>query len=264
MSEKKDAEEYYDTVAEEYDREEEEPFFILINELAWSQIKEALAPVKGGKVLDAGGGTGKWSILLSKEGFDVTMTDISDKMIKIAEKKAKKAGVADKMTFQRADLSKLEFEDGLFDAVLCEGEVLSCIDYDAKDQVIGEMARVLKKGGKLIVSAGNRYFFALYFLRESTEAAKNLLTAPTINAPDNPKSPLYSRTELEKLLEKHSISVEKTIGAGVLTLPYVDHLRGKPLEKGNLDHLKEIERILCQMDGIKEIAPSIRVIGTKQ
>lgn len=264
MSEKEKAEEYYDAVADEYDEREEEQYFVLINELMWSQIREAFAQIKGGKILDAGGGTGKWSILLAKEGFRVTLIDISEKMIQSAREKAERLKIADRMIFKKGDLKNLEFEDESFDAVLCEGEVLSCIDHNLKDQVVGELTRVLKKGGKLMLSAGNRYFFSLYFMRDSLEKSRDMLTALTVQAPDNPTSPLYSRDELEKLLKKHGVAVDKVSGVGVLTLFYLEHLRKKTLEKEELRHLKELEHVLSQIEGIREIAPSIRIIGTKK
>ncbi len=264
MSDEKKVEKYYDDVSAEYDEKRREKYISIIDEIMWSHITAVLGQVKKGRILDAGGGTGEWSIPMAKEGFDVTLVDLSEKMIQVAEKKSKEAGVFDKMTFRKANLNDLEFEDGYFDAVLCIGEVLSCIDSDLLHTVIEELARVLKSGGKMILTGANRYFFSLYFLKNSIEKSRDMLTSPTIEAPDNPKALLFSKDELEKLLEKHNICIEKVIGVGVLTLLYKEYLQEKTLGEKECEYLKELECTLGQVSGVREIAPSILVTCSKR
>jgi S-adenosylmethionine-dependent methyltransferase len=264
VSEEEKVKEYYDTTADEYDEKRKEQYFSIIDELSWEQITGNLILSEHRKILDAGGGTGEWSIPLAEEGFEVTMIDISEKMIQMAQKKAEEAGVSDRMNCVTGNLKNLQFDDGWFDAVVCEGEVLSCIEPEAVDSVIGEIARVLRRGGKLIVSAGNRYFLSLFFLKDSIAHARAMLTASSVKAPADITSSLFSRQELEKTLQNHGIAVESTVGVGVLTLFYKEYLQKKSLQEEERAHLKELERALSQSDGVKEIAPSIRVIGIKQ
>lgn len=71
---------------------------------------------EGGSVLDAGCGTGLFSIALAERGFNVTAVDIAPRMIEAAERAAERAGVAGRITFRVGDVERVE---GRFDAVAC-------------------------------------------------------------------------------------------------------------------------------------------------
>ena len=77
----------------------------------------SMAGVKeGDRVLDAGCGTGIYSIGLAKKGAIVTGLDASLDMLEWARAKASKAGL--KIDFIDADALNLPFPDGHFDLVL--------------------------------------------------------------------------------------------------------------------------------------------------
>ena len=52
---------------------------------------------KKGLVLDAGGGPGRYTIELAKQGYDVVLSDIVPEMLKIAKRQIKKARVQDRV-----------------------------------------------------------------------------------------------------------------------------------------------------------------------
>ena len=52
-------------------------------------ILEELRRISVSTVLDAGGGTGLWSMLLASLGYDVTLVDISPRSIEIAKQETK-------------------------------------------------------------------------------------------------------------------------------------------------------------------------------
>ena len=61
---------YYHRNAADYDKEYDVPFFKEIyDRLTWRYIEPFLP--RTGVVLDAGGGTGKWSIPIAKKGLKV-------------------------------------------------------------------------------------------------------------------------------------------------------------------------------------------------
>lgn len=97
----------------------------------------------GIKVLDVACGTGDVSISLSRKGFDVIGTDISEKMLAIAGKKA--SGIC----FMYGDASCLPFEDGTFDAVTI---AFGIRNFDKRSVCIHELLRVLKDGGMLAIA----------------------------------------------------------------------------------------------------------------
>ncbi|NTU57332.1 MAG: magnesium protoporphyrin IX methyltransferase [Chlorobiaceae bacterium] len=71
---------------------------------------------KGSTVLDAGCGTGLFSIRLAKNGYRVKSVDIASQMVDKTKKDAQKAGVADKMEFE---VNSIESVKGTYDAVVC-------------------------------------------------------------------------------------------------------------------------------------------------
>jgi ubiquinone/menaquinone biosynthesis C-methylase UbiE len=65
-------------------------------------------------------------------------------MIARARERARKERVADRVEFRVADAQDLPFEDTGFDAALCESVATFVVD---KQQVVQELARVIKPGG---------------------------------------------------------------------------------------------------------------------
>ncbi|MEA3224294.1 MAG: class I SAM-dependent methyltransferase, partial [Thermodesulfobacteriota bacterium] len=97
---------------------------------------------KPGKVLDIPCGTGALSIVLDKMGYDVTPRDIHPEHMDVPGLKA-----------QFCDMNKeFPFESKIFDYVACvEGIEHTENSYNA----IREIARVLKPGGKLVLTTPN-------------------------------------------------------------------------------------------------------------
>jgi ubiquinone/menaquinone biosynthesis C-methylase UbiE len=94
---------------------------------------------KGDKILDIGCGSGRDSIFLAKQGFEVWGIDISKEAIKKAKEKFR----AKNLHFLVGDIKDLKFKDEFFDAVY-SGWVLQSIPLKKASL---EIFRVLKKGG---------------------------------------------------------------------------------------------------------------------
>ncbi|MBM3422849.1 MAG: magnesium protoporphyrin IX methyltransferase [Chlorobi bacterium] len=71
---------------------------------------------KGATVLDAGCGTGLFSIRLAKAGYKVKSVDIASQMVEKAKADATKEGVAGNIEFE---VNTIESVKGSFDAVVC-------------------------------------------------------------------------------------------------------------------------------------------------
>ena len=113
-----------------------------------------------GLVLDAGGGTGVYTIELAKHGYEMMLLDISKENIATAKKEIKSAGV--QKNVKKAvvgDITNLSgFEDSTFDAVLCLGGPLSLIYGKSKRRrAMSELARVAKPGAPIFISVMNKY-----------------------------------------------------------------------------------------------------------
>ncbi len=104
---------------------------------------------KGGRVLDVGSGTGGIIPYLleniGKEG-SVWAIDFAEEMVRIGREKFRQEP---RVYFQSASVEALPFADHFFDHVACFGALPH---FEDKGPAIGEMGRVLKNGGTLIIA----------------------------------------------------------------------------------------------------------------
>jgi magnesium-protoporphyrin O-methyltransferase len=99
-------------------------------------------------VLDAGCGTGLFSIALARRGFDVHAVDIAPQMVGAAERQAAAAGVHTQIDFSVGDLEAI---DGTYDAVVCF-DVLIHYPQASFAQLCARLAR-LSRGPLLLTYA---------------------------------------------------------------------------------------------------------------
>lgn len=127
---------------------------------------------EGDTVLDAGAGTGLTSLLAAEKVGpfgQVVLLDLSAGMLESAERKAKPAGLQERLHLQIGDMLHLPFEEGTFDAVISTYSACPVAD---PAKAVREMYRVLKPGGHLgiahSVEPNNRL---LRFVGDKVESA---------------------------------------------------------------------------------------------
>ncbi len=106
---------------------------------------------QGRTVLDVGCSQGIASVLLAREGFEVTGIDVEEASLDFARKllAQEPESVRSAVTFQRADATRMPFGDGAFDTALL-GEVLEHVVHP--DKILAEVARVVKSGGRVALT----------------------------------------------------------------------------------------------------------------
>jgi ubiquinone/menaquinone biosynthesis C-methylase UbiE len=102
-----------------------------------------------GHVLDIGTGKGRFVVALARHVPEVTTVDISADEQHFARLEATYAGVANRMDFVLADARSLPWRTGSFDAAT-SWNVFHHLD--DPERVFGEMLRVLKPGGELVLA----------------------------------------------------------------------------------------------------------------
>ena len=107
------------------------------------------------EVLDMGCGTGRFTLPLAKLAKKVTGLDASAAMIEQARLKAEQQGLT--IEFYEADMERLPFEDQSFDVVVSMLALMH-IPLESRQQVFLEASRVLRPGGRLLVSVKNSLF----------------------------------------------------------------------------------------------------------
>jgi demethylmenaquinone methyltransferase/2-methoxy-6-polyprenyl-1,4-benzoquinol methylase len=105
----------------------------------------------GQKALDVATGTGDFAFELFEKSFGrnlVVGVDISAKMLKIANYRAKQKNLQGKICFHLADINNLPFKDGSFHVCTLGYGIRNVSD---PITTLKEIARVTKKGGKILI-----------------------------------------------------------------------------------------------------------------
>jgi ubiquinone/menaquinone biosynthesis C-methylase UbiE len=118
--------------------------------------EEALSGLEGIKRgLDVGCGPGQFTILIAERdpGAEVWGIDLAPTMIELARRHAAESPAASRLHFEVADVAKLPFPDGHFDAVVSSGSIKHW-----PDQVgaLREIHRVVAPGGRVFIGEMNR------------------------------------------------------------------------------------------------------------
>tara|TARA_Y100000817_G_scaffold170986_1_gene133520 strand:- start:63 stop:992 length:930 start_codon:yes stop_codon:yes gene_type:complete len=102
--------------------------------------------LKGKTCLDAGCGSGRYSVALAIHGASkITAVDVSSTGLETARNNAKEFN---QIQFQQASVLDLPFPDESFDLVWCAGVLMITSDFD---KGLTELTRVLKPNGKLFL-----------------------------------------------------------------------------------------------------------------
>jgi ubiquinone/menaquinone biosynthesis C-methylase UbiE len=127
-------------------------FMDFLEPMGQALIKK-LNPADNDLVLDVASGTGEpgLTIASSLKGGNVVVTDLSEHMLEIARENAQLRGIRNIETVA-CDAGELPFVDDQFDAVCCR---LGYMFFPDMQLAANEMARVLKRGGRIATSVWN-------------------------------------------------------------------------------------------------------------
>ncbi len=161
---------YFNDKADVYDDVDEQLYWVLsdmfFKEVLKKEIPKFVNNKKDLKLLDAGAGTGRWTLFfhhLFSYMYKIsgTLIDISEKMLKQADDKIRKLdleSVFDCVLGNIEDMSKID--DNQFDISLSFYNVISFVDNP--ERALKEIAKKLKKDGIHISIVANKYH-AYYF-----------------------------------------------------------------------------------------------------
>ena len=139
-------------------------------------IKEYLKEFNNPKILDVGAGTGKYSINLANDGYDVTALELVKHNLKVIEKNSDKVKV---VQGNATNLSK--FKDESFDIVLLFGPMYHLMTDEEKIKALSEAKRVTKKNGYILV----QYFMNDYCIIRYGFKENNIINSINNNEIDN-------------------------------------------------------------------------------
>ncbi len=112
------------------------------------ELVEEVEGLTPGRALDLGCGEGGDAIWLARQGWQVTATDVSAVALERAARHAEKAGVAERIEFQRHDLAA-SFPSGAYDLV--SAHFLQSLIALPRDEILRRAAASIAPGGTLLV-----------------------------------------------------------------------------------------------------------------
>ena len=155
-----------------------------------------------GKILDFGSGSGRNLLGVKKsEQRELYLVDFSEKMLKLAEKRAKELGL--KIHTKLSRLEKIEFPDNFFDVAICTAAIHSIETAEKREKALKELFRILKPKAKANIQVWDR----------NSERFKGRAKEKFVAWRDKGKRYyyLYEENELKKLLEKTGFNIIEKI-----------------------------------------------------
>ena len=133
-----------------------------------------------GAILDLGGGAGAYAFPLAKKGYQVTLADISEDLIRQAGEIKDTEGTKNIVSCDVVNATDLKiYKDGQFDAVLLLGPLYHLTEEEERQSCIREVHRVLKPGGIVVAAfipylSGSIGVFDRYFWHPNQVNSDNL------------------------------------------------------------------------------------------
>jgi len=210
---------FYKKTATQYDKEYENPYWKEIyDKITWRYIEPCLP--KKGMVLDAGGGTGKWSVPIAEKGLKVITCDISKEMLKVASQKLKQEKLENLVSLVQGDVCHIPFPSKSFEFVLAEGDPISYCSNPEK--AVNELSQVLKQN--CFIAAGVDSLFA--FLRRMLNSEQVNLDEVLKVSKEKRIHPkdwgfdcwAFTPEDLRRLFTKHGLKRIKIVGKPIMFL----------------------------------------------
>jgi len=246
-----------------YDDTYDDRYWDIARRVEWSRLGPLLPP-KGGRALDAGGGTGEFAIELVQKGYDVILTDLSTGMLDVARKKVEALGFADRITILQLDICDMgTLDDDSFDLVISLGDPVSyCTD---KDAAMGELSRVAKRGAPVMATVDSFFHQMVEIVRE-----QRLEELDRLERTGRPRFPMefpqhnFRVGELEALFRRHGLEVVDVFGMHVIAdkLGKADAQR-LLADRELYERIVELELRYCTEPSIVGAAGHLGIIGRK-
>lgn len=105
---------------------------------------------KNSDILEVGAGTGRYSIALAEEGYNVTAVELAEKNLAILKRNSE--GIKNIHSYRGDALDLSRFANDMFDTVLVLGPLYHLYEESDQKKALNEAIRVTKPGGIVMVA----------------------------------------------------------------------------------------------------------------
>lgn len=215
-------------------------------------IHQSLTEIMAGRrkeelhILDIGAGTGRYSVPLAQEGYDVTAVELVKH--NLGRLKQKGAGVH---AYQGNALNLKRFSDNSFDLTLLFGPMYHLHEQEDKLRALKEAVRVTKPGGRILVAyIMNEFSVITYAFKEKhiLEALQSGMLTEDYHCTDK-ANPLYSMVRLEDIaaldaqVDAARVQIIAADGAANYMRPFLNALSEEEFDAFLAYHLATCERM---------------------
>lgn len=198
------------------------------------------------KILDIGAGTGRYSVALADEGFDVTAVELVKYNLGILKQKNSSV-----KAIQGNALNLKKLADNTFDVTLLFGPMYHLFGFEDKQKALLEAKRVTKPGGIILVAyCMNEYSVITYAFKERhalecMEQGRFSDTFQTLSMPEH----LYDYMRIENIDALNTatgltrIKIISPDGAANYIRPFLNQLSDEEFELFIQYHMSTCERM---------------------
>lgn len=209
---------YFKNKAEKYDLVDNQIYWVFSDALLWHLLQDQILNKlpKSFHFLDAGGGTGRWTLKILEAYPEATgvIFDLSEDMTNEAVKKAEKLNVLDRLKIINGNLNNINqfLGDAEFDLIYNFHNVLGFVDNP--NQIIKNLHTLLKDDAILVSMVPNKYhniFFniATSNLSEAQSATKDSMGRFTTTMPS---MHLFTPDSIKKIYAENQLQVDLLTG----------------------------------------------------
>ncbi|MDH7517029.1 MAG: methyltransferase domain-containing protein [Candidatus Thermoplasmatota archaeon] len=218
----KTVEETWDAIAESFDKTRNKPWDICLDFIKTLKKTDVVA--------DIGCGNGRHLIPCAKQCKNAIGVDISSKLLGIIKKKLLENNLKNTVLLY-SDATSIPIKDGSVDAVIFVASLHNIKGRDNRVKALKEIKRVMKKGGKALISVWSRWqdkyrkqFFKKWFTQIGKSEFGDIDICWRQHGLDIPRFyHLYSRKEFIDDIKKSGLKIEKIENIKIASKKYPDN-----------------------------------------
>lgn len=225
----------------------------------------------GDKVLDIGGGPGRYSLYLAEKDCDVTLYDLSDENVKFALEQAEERKLNIKGIVGDARNVDEGFNNEKFDYILLMGPMYHLLEEPDRIKSVNSALRLLKDGGIIFISFINMFAGMIYAMKidpeiinDKTEAEfySTVLANKSFTGQAFTQAFFIQQNEVLPFMKQFPLDKLHFIGQEGITSPCEENIMNQP--KDIVDSWIDMAIKLCEREELLSWSEHLMYIGRKR